>query len=63
MGLVSLPCRRRNTRQRTPTPIRYAYEYGLTGLRNFNSGSHELMLSYEINKKPVQRPLFCPAYR
>lgn len=29
----------------------YAYEYGLTGLRNFNSGSHELMVTY-IKKKP-----------
>lgn len=29
----------------------YAYDYTLTKLRNYNSGSHEIMLGFDLNKK------------
>ena len=38
--------------------IGYAYDHTTTRFGNFNSGSHEIILSFEFNKKNVKSPRF-----
>lgn len=38
----------------------YAYDYTLTKLRKYNSGSHEIMLGFDLNKK--QKSFKTPRY-
>jgi type IX secretion system PorP/SprF family membrane protein len=38
--------------------IGYAYDYTTTRLGNFNSGSHEIILLFEFNKKNIKSPRF-----
>lgn len=38
--------------------IGYAYDYTTTRFGNFNSGSHEIMLLFDINSKNVKSPRF-----
>ncbi|MES2132542.1 MAG: type IX secretion system membrane protein PorP/SprF [Bacteroidota bacterium] len=36
----------------------YAYDYTLTKLRNYNSGSHEIMPGFDLNKKQKTFKMF-----
>lgn len=38
--------------------VGYAYDYTTTRFGNFNSGSHEIMLIFDINKKKLKSPRF-----
>lgn len=38
--------------------IGYAYDYTLTNFGDFNSGSHEIMLLFEFNRKRLKSPRF-----
>lgn len=38
--------------------VGYAYDSTLTPLRNYNSGSHEIMLSYKFNRLKIKSPRF-----
>ncbi|PCI01401.1 MAG: hypothetical protein COB81_07195 [Flavobacteriaceae bacterium] len=38
--------------------IGYAYDYTLSGFGDYNSGSHELMLLYDVNRRNLKSPRF-----
>lgn len=38
--------------------VGYAYDYTLSAFRNYNSGSHEIMLSYKFNRNKFKSPRF-----
>ena len=38
--------------------VGYAYDYTTTRFGNFNSGSHEIMLLFDFNRKKVKSPRF-----
>ncbi len=38
--------------------IGYAYDYTLSNLGDYNSGSHEIMLLYDFNRKQFNSPRF-----
>ena len=38
--------------------IGYAYDYTTTNFGVFNSGSHEIMILFDLNKKKIKSPRF-----
>ena len=38
--------------------IGYAYDYTTSNFRQFNSGSHEIMLLFDFNRKKLKSPRF-----
>jgi hypothetical protein len=42
--------------------VGYAYDFTMSDIRQYSSGSHEIMINYRVKIARVHRGMECPSY-